>query len=199
MHQPASYSPVARWSHWGIAFVIITAWLIGFYSGHFVHYQVRGGPALYVHKCIASLVIFLVLVRLGYRLTHRYPALPADVSTLSARAAVAVHTLLYVVAMIALPLSGWWWSSVTGHPIPLLGLIDLPPIAPRHEGLYDTGLWIHRALAWTAGTLVLLHVLAALKHHFVDKDNILSRMLSSRNDIEAAFDLRRTKADQDGG
>ena len=180
MSHPDLYSRTARLLHWSIALVIIVAWIIGSYSGHFVDYKVRGGTALYVHKCIASLVIFLALARIAYRLTHRYPAAPVHMTKQAGRLASGVHFALYIVVMVALPLSGWWWSSVTGHPIPLLGLVDLPPVAPRHEGLYNTGLWIHRSLAWTSGALILLHVMAALKHHFIDKDEVLVHMSFNR-------------------
>jgi cytochrome b561 len=180
MKAVSTYSSPALLLHWSMAAIISVVWFIGIYCAHFRGNAERGGGALYVHKAIATTVLFLFVLRLIYRLTHRYPSLPAHVSGPAALAAKAMHVLLYGIAMSALPLSGWFWSSVAGHPSPVLGLFNLPPLAPKTPALYDTGMWIHRILAWSVGALILLHVLAALKHHFVDKDEILVRMMPGR-------------------
>ncbi|MBP5074785.1 cytochrome b [Pseudomonas chlororaphis] len=177
MNASSSYSLAARLFHWSMALIIIGVWLIGFYSANLRGDVPRGGPAVFVHKAIASTVLFLLLARLCYRLSHRYPAMPGSVSRAMSGIAHIAHALLYLVAMLAVPLSGWYWSSVAGHPIPLLGLFNLPPIAPVDQSRYDLAMWIHRLLSWGAGALILVHVLAALKHHFFDKDDILARML----------------------
>ncbi|MGY4816340.1 cytochrome b [Pseudomonas chlororaphis subsp. piscium] len=177
MNASSSYSLAARLFHWSMALIIIGVWLIGFYSANLRGDVPRGGPAVFVHKAIASTLLFLLLARLCYRLTHRYPAMPGNFSRAMSGIAHIAHALLYLVAMLAVPLSGWYWSSVAGHPIPLLGLFNLPPIASVDQSRYDLAMWIHRLLSWGAGALILVHVLAALKHHFFDKDDILARML----------------------
>lgn len=180
MEETKGYSQTARFLHWFMAIIIIAVWAIGFYSANLRGDEVRGGTPLYIHKAIASTVILLVVIRLVYRLTHRYPALPDDTNPLIARAAHVAHLLLYLVAMLAVPISGWYWSSVAGHPIPFLGLFDLPALAEKNLDLYDTAMWTHRLLAWSAGLIIALHIAAVIKHHFFDKDDILNRMTTGR-------------------
>ncbi|NIE84193.1 cytochrome b [Burkholderia sp. Cy-647] len=171
-----------------MAAIIVTVWCIGFGSAHLRGDAPRGGTPLLVHKAIASTVLFLVAARIVYRIWRRraYPALPASISPPMRRLAGGVHLLLYAGAMIATPLSGWIWSSVAGHPVPLLGIVNLPPLVPVDKASYDLWMWIHRAFAWSAGAVIALHVLAALKHHFVDRDGILLRMLPGRDAPAAA-------------
>lgn len=177
MSASSSYSLAARLFHWSMALIIIGVWLIGFYAANLRGDVPRGGTALFVHKAIASTVLFLLFARLCYRWTHPYPAMPGNVSKTMSGIVHIAHAMLYLIAMLAVPLSGWYWSSVSGHPIPLLGLFNLPPIAAADQSRYDLAMWVHRLLSWGAGALILVHVLAALKHHFIDKDEILRRML----------------------
>ena len=179
METTLRYSAHAKRLHWLMAAVISITWFVGIYSAHF-RSDATHVAAIYVHKSIATTVLFLFVVRLVYRLTHRYPPLPDSVDGVSALLAKGVHVLLYVLAMCALPLSGWYWSSVAGRPAPVLGLFNLPALSPKNPGMSDTGMWTHRILAWTVGALIFAHALAALKHHFVDRDDILIRMLPGK-------------------
>ena len=178
------YSRPAKAFHWAMAALIVGTWLIGFYAAHLRPETVK--TSITIHKALASTIIFIAAARVLYRLTHVYPALPPHVSGPMAWAAKGTHVLLYAVAMIAAPLSGWYWSSVGGYPIPVLGLFDLPPIAHKDPGWYGLGMWAHRAFVWTAGGLIALHVLAALKHHLIDRDDVLSRMLPRRPRMPSA-------------
>jgi cytochrome b561 len=83
---------------------------------------------------------------------------------------------LYVL-LFAMPLSGWMMSSARGFPVSWFGFIQLPDLVPKSKPLYDAFLTTHEVLAWTLGAVVTLHVAAALKHHFVLKDDTLRRML----------------------
>lgn len=180
MKKTINYSVSARSLHWLMAIIIIAVWAIGFYSANLRGEGIRGGPPLFVHKAIGSTVLLLVMIRLVYRLANAYPALPDNISPFIARAAHVMHILLYLIAMIAVPLSGWYWSSVAGHPIPVLGVFNLPPLANKNPAFYDVAMWTHRLLAWFAGLIIVLHAAAAIKHHFFDKDDILSRMTTGR-------------------
>ncbi|WP_414441552.1 cytochrome b [Burkholderia sp. 22PA0106] len=181
MSQPR-YPGGARLFHWLMAAIIVTVWFIGFGSSHWRGDAPRGGTPLLVHKAIASTVLFLVMARLVYRWLRRraYPALPPTLSPPMRAVATGVHIVLYASVMMATPLSGWIWSSVAGHPVPVLGLFNLPPLAAVDHASYDRWMWIHRAFAWSAGAVIVVHVLAALKHHFIDRDEILVRMLPGR-------------------
>ncbi|MHC8285672.1 cytochrome b [Pseudomonas sp. XS1P51] len=131
----------------------------------------------YLHKAAASTLLFLFVVRVFWRLVKRPPALPVSMSPLMKRGAVLGHVLLYAVALMALPLSGWYWSSVADKPIIVAGLFILLPLVAPNPDLYDLAKSVHAWTAWCSGALVGGHLLVALKHHFLDKDDILARML----------------------
>jgi cytochrome b561 len=182
MTTTSSYHPAAKFQHWLMAAIWIAAWLIGFIAVHFrddfnTHHQLT-----FLHKAIASTVLFLTAVRIAWRLTHPVPPLPASMSPAMQRAAHFGHYALYAFALIALPLSGWLWSSVADKPIMVLGLVQLQPLvapAPEH---YDLAKLVHQFLAWSLGLMVVGHAAAALKHHLVDKDGVLLSMLPKRRD-----------------
>ncbi|OUL90004.1 cytochrome B [Paraburkholderia hospita] len=158
----------------------IAAWIIGFIAVHFRD-ELNGHHQLTIlHKALASTVIFLTALRIVWRLTHSVPPLPASMSPAMQRLAHLGHYALYAIALIALPLSGWIWSSVADKPIMMLGLVHLPALvapAPKYYGLAKT---VHQFLAWSIGLVVLAHAGAALKHHLVDKDGVLTSMLPGR-------------------
>nr|WP_315415733.1 cytochrome b/b6 domain-containing protein [uncultured Pseudomonas sp.] len=136
----------------------------------------------FVHKAMASVLLLLIVLRIGWRLTHAAPAMPATMSPLMQRGAFVGHLLLYGVALVGLPMSGWYWSSVADKPILLAGLLLLPPLVEPDQSLYDLAKAIHTYTAWLCGVLVGGHALVALKHHFIDKDNVLAGMLPGRGD-----------------
>jgi cytochrome b561 len=94
-------------------------------------------------------------------------------------AAHAGHGLLYVL-MLAVPLAGWIYSNAAGYPVVYLGKLPLPNLVERDKELAAAWLQVHGSLAFTLAVLVGLHVLAALQHHFIAKDNTLRRMLAWR-------------------
>ncbi len=98
-------------------------------------------------------------------------------SAMMQRAAHFGHLLLYALALTALPISGWVWSSIADKPIMVLGLIQLPPVTTPDPDAYDTAKWVHVTFAWSSVALVLGHIAMALKHHWFDKDHVLTSML----------------------
>ena len=131
------------------------------------------------HKWGGMLVLLLVVVRIVLRLLKGAPPLPATMSPLARLAAHAGHLALYVL-MLAVPLSGWLMSSAYGIPVVLFGVLPLPDFVPVSEGLADVLKEAHKIAALSMAGLVLLHVAGALKHHFVDRDGLMSRMGFSR-------------------
>jgi cytochrome b561 len=172
-----SYTPVAKALHWLMAAIWIVAWFLGVGA---VYMRDAWNPhhgLTITHKALASTLLFLIVLRVAWRLTHPTPALPDSMSPLMKRAAAIGHLALYAVALLALPISGWLWSSVAGKPILVLGLFQLPPLTAPAKEWYDLAKLAHVTLAWSTGALVLGHVLVALKHHFVERDGILRGML----------------------
>lgn len=182
MTQVKSYTATAKWLHWGMALIWITAWVIGIVA---VHWRDEFNPQhqlTFLHKAMASTLLFLVVLRIAWRLTHAAPALPDTMTPLVKRAAFIGHLLLYIVALVGLPLSGWYWSSVADKPILVAGIFLLPPLVEADKSLYDLAKAIHTYCAWLCGILVGGHMIVALKHHFMDKDKVLAGMLPGRVD-----------------
>ena len=128
------------------------------------------------HKWIGVTVFLAALVRIGSRLAHSAPSLPATMPQWEQRAAVVGYTVLYVLLVI-IPISGWLYSSATGVPTVYLGLVQLPDLVPKDKPLAEQLKLVHVSLNYTLFVIVCIHAAAALKHHFVDRDEVLMRML----------------------
>jgi cytochrome b561 len=115
-------------------------------------------------------------LRLLWRLTHRPPALPASMPKLMQFAAHAGHLLLYVL-MIAIPLSGWLMSSAKGFQTVYFGVLPIPDLLDKNKEIGDLLALVHKSLNLLFVAVLAGHIGAALKHHFIDKDDILTRML----------------------
>jgi cytochrome b561 len=126
-------------------------------------------------------VFFLLLVRVGWRITHRPPALPEQMSKLQRIASNVGHAALYLL-MLAIPISGWLMSSAKGYQTVWFGVLPIPDLLGKDKQLGDALAELHGALNGLLMFIVAIHVLAALKHHFIDRDNILRRMLPFSKD-----------------
>ena len=132
------------------------------------------------HKWIGITVWLVTCSRLAWRWTHSPPPMEPMVHW-QRQAAVVTHALLYAF-LVVIPLSGWLYSSASGVEVVYLGLIPLPDPVSKDRALADILRNVHLTLNFTLLALVCIHVVAALKHHFVDRDAVLTRMLPrSRN------------------
>jgi cytochrome b561 len=186
MHRTTSprdtYNTVAIWLHWGMALLILVNISLGF--GHEWVDRATSRQMMWFHKSIGLTVLFLAVFRLIWRLTHRIPALPDHTPAWEKWAARLSHWALYAV-IIALPLVGWLMSSASPRnaPIPFWGLemFKLPGFADMDTALRKAQTHTygdrHEQLAWILITLVTIHVLAALKHQFWNKDVVLHHMI----------------------
>jgi cytochrome b561 len=132
------------------------------------------------HKWAGVTVFVLALVRLGWRMTHRPPPDNEGMPRWQQVAAHGVHHLLYLL-MIAIPLSGWLMSSAKGFQTVWFGVLPLPDLLAKNKELGDLLQLIHMGLNYSLAALVLAHAAAAIKHHFVDRDDVLARMLPFLN------------------
>lgn len=172
------YTRTAQWLHWLMAIIFISAWIIGFYSGNFLSYDADGsfkGQVITLHKNIATTLIFLVVIRIFWRYTHPAPELPETMSTLMKKLAHLGHLALYLV-LLALPITGCLFSWSAGHPAPVLYLFDIPRLVQENPDILAIVKPLHIYISWAAGLLLAVHILAALKHHFIDKDGVLRSM-----------------------
>ncbi len=131
------------------------------------------------HKWIGLTVLLLVLVRVLWRLRHAPPPLPAGTPAWQRRAAAASHGLLYAL-LFAMPLTGWLQNSAAGFPLSWFGLFKVPPLVGRDKESFAFWQGTHEVLAWLLAALILVHIAAALKHHLIDRDEVLRRMLPAR-------------------
>ena len=137
------------------------------------------------HKWLGITVFLLAALRLSWRAAHPPPPPPLLMPAWQVRASRIAHGTLYVL-MLAIPLSGWIYSSATGVSVVYLGLVPLPDLVPKDREYARMLLIVHKTLNYTLAAVVLAHVVAALKHHCVDRDDVLARMLpralTSHND-----------------
>ena len=175
------YNRVAILLHWLIAFLIIGQLIGGkvMMALDFSDFKV----SLYQwHKAFGITILTLAVLRLLWRLTHRAPALPADIPGWQRTASHISHAALYGF-MIGVPLLGWLLVSASpkGFPTTWFNLFPIPnlPVAASKESaeLFTT---LHEITAFGFAALILLHIGAALHHHFGRKDDILRRMLPAR-------------------
>lgn len=127
------------------------------------------------HKSIGITILLLAFTRVAWRLFDRPPPLPPQPRWLEGAAALT-HWGLYAL-LFALPLTGWMMSSSDGHPVSWFGIIQLPDLVMASESLEEILHEVHETLATSLLVLAGIHVLAALKHQFVDRDGLMSRML----------------------
>lgn len=183
---PDRYSTVAILLHWLIAALIITNVGYAWYANG-LHGSLKV-PPLQIHKSIGITVLLLTLVRIAWRLVNRPPPMSAHLKPWERWLARAVHVLFYVV-MIGLPLTGWAMVSASPtiriYPITFFGFGHWPAISmlsslphDQMKAMHETFLGAHGLLAKLIVYLLIpLHVLGALKHQIIDKDNELARML----------------------
>jgi cytochrome b561 len=166
----------ARALHWAVALVVLAQFVTGWLAASW-----RLSPAkldLYVwHKSTGLLVLALMAVRIAWRLANPAPALPAGTPALERRAAGLAHLLLYLL-LIAMPLSGWVIASASGIPFRIYWQIPLPAIVAPDEAVAGLAARVHLALFVALAALLVAHVGAALRHHFVTRDGVLRRMMS---------------------
>jgi len=166
------YDRVARALHWTIGSLVIVNILLGI-----THDALRGVfQAMFWHQSIGLTVLALSLVRLGWRLSHPAAPLPEGTAAWEKAAAIGTHWIFYTL-MIFMPLSGWIFTSAGKWPIPFFGLFEVPKFAvTKADPIVGTLHESHETLGWIWGALVLLHIAAALRHHFILKDGVLLRM-----------------------
>lgn len=168
------YGIVAMVLHWLLAVLIIGMLGLGLYMvtlpiGH-QKLQWYGW-----HKEFGFLVLALVMVRFFWRIVNTTPQL--TIPRLEKMAARSVHGLFYVL-MFAMPITGWLMTSAAGLPVSFFGLFVMPVIAPPSDELRHLFREMHEWIAYGLIAVIGLHVLAAFKHYFIDKDDILQRMIS---------------------
>ena len=172
---PARYTPTAIALHWIVAALIIFNLGFGLYT---VELPLSPQKLRFFswHKWVGVTVFMLVTVRLLWRLGHPAPALPATMKPWEVAVAHASHILLYVL-FFAAPLTGWLFSSAAGFQTVYLGVVPIPDLLSKNKEVADVIKAMHRWINYTMAAVIVVHAAAALKHHFIDRDDVLRRIL----------------------
>ncbi|GAA0654957.1 cytochrome b [Brevundimonas lenta] len=169
------YSAVSLTLHWVIAAMVIGQVLL------IMAHDATEGPAsrefVNLHKSVGLTILVLTLARIGWRLANPAPPLPDHIKPWAKILARTTHVGFYVM-LLAMPLVGWAASSAAGRDILWFGLLQWPllPIGGGRDMARDL-MDVHSLGAKVVYILIFLHVAGALKHQFVDRDNVLHRML----------------------
>lgn len=173
-----SWGAPAKLLHWAVAMLVFVQFGLGWAAVSW-----RMSPTkldLFVwHKSIGVLILLLMIARLAWRAVNVAPSLPAGVPPVERFAARLSHVLLYVLLLL-MPVTGWIINSAANIPFLIFWQVPLPAIVSPDQALADAAKHVHLALFILLALLVLVHVGAALRHHFVKRNAVLTRMLPGR-------------------
>ena len=171
----SSWGSLSKALHWIIVLLIINQWVIAERAA-----SLPKGPALISalawHKSFGITILLLAIVRLLWRWTNPVPDLTAETKPWERRLAKISHVLLYAL-IFAMPLSGWTMSSARSFPVSWFGWVQLPDLVAPDPDLYHRLNSLHHLLFKVLVAVALLHAAGALKHHFIDRNDVLKRML----------------------
>jgi cytochrome b561 len=169
------YPATSKLLHWLVAACVLVTVPVAIVMG-----RVGQGPtqdSLYnLHKSIGVLILVLMVLRLINRLVAGALAPEAEIEPWQRAVSSIVHTSLYVL-LLAMPIVGYIANSAYGASTPFFGLFELPSIVGKNEELATRLFTLHRWVGWLVILLVLMHISAALYHHFIRRDAVLKRML----------------------
>jgi cytochrome b561 len=179
----SSYGGVAKLLHWLIVGLIIVQWFLAEWAHEAGHGRAVNPAAaieqlalLARHKSVGLTIFALALIRLIWRWVSPPPALPPAMPRWQVLASRLIHYAFYVV-LFAMPISGLVMSAAANYPVAYFGLFKLPNLVAPDEALEERMEELHEAMFYVLVVLAGLHVVAALKHHFVDHDDVLRRMM----------------------
>lgn len=173
MTPAGSYGLLAKLLHWLIAAILVGQFALGWLMPS-VRRGMEPGLAMRTHISVGLVVLALLAVRLAWRLTH--PVREAALPSWQRHASLAVHWLLYLVLVVT-TLSGWFYASARGWALDFFGLFALPALVPQGSPIGRAIGGIHEVVVWVLLALIAVHVLAALLHAFVYRDDVMQRML----------------------
>ena len=175
------YGAVSILMHWVVALAVFALFALGFWMVGLNYYSSWYRTAPELHKSIGILLFALMLARLLWRLFSPMPAVLASHGRWTRLASRVGHGFLYL-GLFGVMISGYLISTADGRPIEVFGLFSVPALISGIPNQEDVAGWIHEYLAWALVIFAGLHGLAALKHHFFDRDATLLRMLGRKSD-----------------
>jgi len=173
------YGALSVFLHWGVAITVFGMFALGLWMVGLGYYDPwrKAGPDL--HRSIGLVLLAFMVLRVVWRFISPPPPPTPNQSRLVRTAAHLGHMFLYV-ALFALMIAGYMISTADGVGIPFFGLFDVPALVSGLPNQAETAGQIHLYIAWAVVIFAVLHGLAALKHHFIDRDATLVRMLGRK-------------------
>ena len=168
------YNKLAKSLHWVSAILILGLFAAGFWMVDLTYYSEWYQKAPHWHKSVGLILFIITLFRLFWKFISTSPGLLG--SKFEKKAAVAAHHLLYTL-LFTLFISGYLISTADGRGIEIFNWFTVPGFGSFIENQEDLAGLVHEYVAYTLIGLAALHALAALKHHFINKDNTLKKML----------------------
>ncbi|AUX93050.1 cytochrome b [Mixta gaviniae] len=173
------YGHIAVSLHWLVALAVYGMFALGLWMVTLGYYDTWYHKAPELHKSVGMVLFAVMILRVIWRFISPPPTPLASYSPLVRYSATAAHLLLYLL-LFAIFITGYLISTGEGQPIDIFGLLSAPAVINADATQIDLAGDIHLWLAWSVVILSLLHGLAALKHHFIDRDITLKRMLGCR-------------------
>jgi cytochrome b561 len=169
------YTPIAQTIHWIIAVLIAIQFTLGWMQDD-LPLGMRKLSLLASHKSFGMTVLALAVLRLAWRLFNPAPPLPEGMSNIERFLARATHIAFYLL-LFAMPLTGWMMSSAKNYSVSWFGKFTWPNLIGPNDHWFELLKETHDLMSNVLFAIVILHILAALKHHFWNKDDVLKRML----------------------
>jgi len=165
----------AKCLHWTLALAIFVMMALGWIMTAWPKSPAKF-EMYFVHKSLGIVILALMVLRLCWRLLNPTPRLPKTLKPYERVLAHGTHALLYLL-LLAMPVSGWVINSAANFPLKVFGLFNLPPLVGPDKAVQGQAEVVHLWLFWIVAGLLVMHIGAALKHHFVLRDEVLARML----------------------
>lgn len=181
MNTDRRYGIVAKFFHWTVAALVIAMLAAGLCL-RFVKGTPYASTIFTIHKSTGLTVLIIMTLRLMWRWINPLPQLPITTPEWQRLAARSVHRLFYL-AIFTMVLAGWGMSTAAGYPVNFWWLVKVNmPFVPKSQSWQITLATVHTYTAYVIMGLIVVHVLAACKHHFVDKDFVVQRMWREPNE-----------------
>ena len=173
------YGWVSIFMHWGVALAVFGLFALGLWMVGLDYYSTWRKDAPDLHKSIGLTLFAVMLLRVVWRFVSPPPSTLSSYSRLTRLGAKVGHSFLYL-SLFAVMIAGYLISTADGAGIAVFGLFEVPALVSGLPDQADVAGVVHLYLAWALVVFAGLHALAALKHHFIDRDATLARMLGRK-------------------